>query len=663
MLTGRTKRPDRGGRRKGASPRNATATEVSVRLDDAAIRVRLTSDERTKLGALAADLGKELRDWLVELARAEEAEKGQRAELLAQRAGVTLAGWIRDLGRRALAAAAPPPEVVAQQVVAWPRPFTRFAAEVLHLTLTRAQRVFARVVFDGVDPCALEPEERELAREIFGGVQVFDADARAGISTHRLGRGSGKSTLVAAFGVFLMLTADLTACGPGDRAAVCVVSPRGRTSAICVRMGREFAEVDAIRPMLESSNRTGFVLHRPDGHRVEFCVIPKSRGGNALRGFSIIALVGDEFEFVPAGGKDSVVDDADIVEAAVPRLLEGGFVGLISTPWPAPSEMARLWDENFGHPVTGIASRASTLLMRDGDPSTAVKIARSRRRNPQKAALEFDCILAQGAAGQFFQPQLVKAALEGAPIVPKKDRVSAGFDPAFVSDGCALAVVERQGARLVVLHLEVEDPEPDRPIVPSDVLGRYCDTVRGFGCYLISTDMHKLPLVREVAAAHGLQTFQGPKVEGTLAYLREVLREGRLQLPPGELGARLVADMGKVTFRPRTHGAGLQLAIPRDQAGHGDLLAALAQAVWMDQIRFGPIVQLAKGFTPRAPADVASSPAPAAGSVAQLERPKVQRAVSGHPALARLGGAPQQASPASSTRAGPKFYRGHGAGW
>src|SRR4051812_170315 len=93
--------------------------------------------------------------------------------------------------------------------------FTTFALRTLALRLTLGQRVLCRVAFDGVEPCDLRGDERSIARRIFGDVDTIPPAARR-IMALLLGRGSGKTTIAAAYALYVMLTADVSACGPGD---------------------------------------------------------------------------------------------------------------------------------------------------------------------------------------------------------------------------------------------------------------------------------------------------------------------------------------------------------------------------------------------------------------------------------------------------------------
>lgn len=491
----------------------------------------------------------------------------------AKRAGKTVAAWVRDLGR----SAAKKTTTATTKPAAWPQPFTRFAREVLGLTLTRGQSVLAKVIFDGRNPRDLEGSDRAIAREIFGGVDYFSPEHRAGLNNLRMGRGSGKTLLVAAYGIYRALTADLSACGPGDVAAVAIVSPRGKTSQIAVGYGREFASRPGIEDLVDSSRAEGFTLRRPDGRLVEFSVISKSRGGSALRGLSLVTVVIDESEFVPAGGRDAVVNDDDLISAAMPRMLPGALMLLVSTPWPAPSATSRAFEENYGHPRTGIAAKGGTLLMRDHDPAIAKRIELETARNPANAAREYACELIDGGGGAFFERSTIDAAISFAPIVSRQMQATAGVDPAFVNDSSALAIVERHDNLVVMVHGEIVAPEPHRPLVPSVVIGSFAATARGYGCTYLATDSHKIGIVRENALAHDLDT-RVLSTEQSMIALREVLREGRLRIPNDP---RLLSQLRAIQYRPRT-GGGLTIMSPRTQEGHGDLVSALAMAVFAE---------------------------------------------------------------------------------
>lgn len=505
------------------------------------------------------------------------AEEQAEFEELARAAGFdSVAAWLRDRGRRDVAARRPAAPARAATLSPWPATFVAFAAEVLGLRLTVAQRTLARVAFDGVDPADLtDREERRIAHELFGGVQRIPPAARGALLVLRLGRASGKSLLTAAWAVYRVLTADLSACGPGDTPAVCVVSPRRDTSRIVGNYARAFAGVDAIAPLVTTSAVDGFTLRRPDGREVRFAIVPKSAGGSSLRGLSLIAVVVDESEFVPSGGPAAVIHDGDIIDAAIPRGLPGFLIVLCSTPWPAPSATSRAFDENFGHPVNALAALGTTLVMRDHDPALEAKVAAELRRSPTNATREYECTIGEEATGgAFFAPGDIARAVVHAPIAPRQARARAGIDPAFIHDGFALAVVEEQDGALVLVHFELVTPKPQSPLMPSEVVPGLAKIAASYGCKVWSTDKHKVGSVRGHALSAGIAT-QVLEPEDTMIALRDALREGKVRIPNDP---RLIAQLRAVTFKPRT-GGGLTITSPRSrESGHGDIVSALAMA-------------------------------------------------------------------------------------
>lgn len=503
------------------------------------------------------------------------AEEAATFEELAKAAGFpSVAAWLRSKGRRDLEAVRDAEPTV--EANPWPATFVEFASEVLGLTLTVAQRTLARVAFDRIDPCDLtDPKERRVARELFGGVERIPASARGALLVLRLGRASGKSLLTAAWAVYRLLVADLSACGPGDTPAVCIVSPRRDTSRIVGNYARAFAGVDAIAPLVTTSAVDGFTVRRPDGREVRFAIVPKSAGGSSLRGLSLIAVVVDESEFVPSAGPAAVIQDGDIIDAAIPRGLPGFLIVLCSTPWPATSATSRAFDENYGHPSTALAALGTTLTMRDHEPTLAAKVAAELVRSPANATREYECQISEEAmGGAFFAPGDITRAVTDGPILARRQRARAGIDPAFIHDGFALAIVEEQDGLLVLVHSELISPKPQSPLIPSEVVTSLATTAATYGCRSWHTDKHKVGSVRVHATAVGVAT-NVLEPEDTMIALREALREGRVVIPNDP---RIVAQLRGVTFKPRT-GGGLTITSPRSRdSGHGDIVSALAMA-------------------------------------------------------------------------------------
>ncbi len=463
--------------------------------------------------------------------------------------------------------------------------FTDFARDVLGITWTQGQRVYSLIAFDRLDPIDLEGRERELALQMFGGVARIPPEARR-VIVMRFGRASGKSLLCSAYGLYQMMTADLSVCGPGDRAAVVVVSFRQEEAGIILNVARELVNRSPrLRASIIRSLGDRFVLRRWDGKHVTFKTAPKSQGGAAVRGLSVIALILDESEFI--GTKTTgtaVLTDTNVIAGAMPRVLDSGALVLASTPWPATSETSRAFDANYGAPKTALCALAPTMCVRGDDPKIAALVARERIRDPRNALREYDCIITD-ADGLFFEQSTIEAAAR--PSLPaQRSRGTAGIDLAFRGDSSALVILERQGEQVVVVHLDVVAPRPERALIPSEVMGRFAATADEYKCREIAADVHYLETAREIAAHHGLQVVSGPAGYGItkiFLYLRTLLREGKILLPND---ARLLGQLKSVQCSALPAG-GLSISLPRVQgAGHCDLVSALVAAVSHD-LRFG----------------------------------------------------------------------------
>jgi hypothetical protein len=114
-----------------------------------------------------------------------------------------------------------------------PPKFTTFVHN-LGVTLTPAQRVLALVAFDGVQPAALDGEDRELAARLYGPIDEVPASAR-GVLVAVCGARAGKTRVLGAlYSLFRALTADLSRLAPGEIAVALIVAPDMRLARQCL---------------------------------------------------------------------------------------------------------------------------------------------------------------------------------------------------------------------------------------------------------------------------------------------------------------------------------------------------------------------------------------------------------------------------------------------
>lgn len=467
-------------------------------------------------------------------------------------------------------------------------PFHEFCGKVCGIELTPGQEVLARCVFGGQQPYQLPTELHPIAKELFGGVDKVPAQARR-IIVLRLGRGSGKTTITAAYGIYTAITADVGRCGPGDIPVVVVVAPDKNTAKLSIRMAREMMRGNQyLNNLVEAADDEHIHILRPDGRRVAIEAFAAARGGASVRGRSILTFLLDEAEFFQSDDMGSYkVNDKDLYGALIPRLMPGGKGIFLSTPWPVETMMATLFEENFSHPKTATAVKATTLQMRGTDPEIRSLVESETARDPDNAEREFFCNVDRLVDGMFFDGVALAGALAVNDDYPyprnKLWPAAAACDFAFKSDSSALAIVQFDGLRYRTCLLDELKPRKGQPLKPSEVVKHFAEQIKMYGLAGVWTDGHYRESIREHLQEHGLQIWDAP--EGTAGKLavytrtKAQLHEGKLLLPATKEGRRLVEQAKCVSARP-SPGGGLTIRVPRRTGmAHGDLVSAWTLAV------------------------------------------------------------------------------------
>ena len=460
--------------------------------------------------------------------------------------------------------------------------FTDFARDELGLTMTDGQRVHSLVAFDGVDPATLEGADRDIARRIFGEADTVPPFARR-ILLLLLGRMSGKTLVSAAYALFCMVTADVSSCGPGDVPSAVTIAPTKKLAGLSIRAGLELARRSPrLRSRIERETADGFSIRRRDGRIVAFEAYAASRGGAAARGVTILVAILDEAQFFLSDTDGAfAINDRDTYNGIAPRARQVIF---ISTPWPTPTLMGELLEQNWQAPTTGLAAKASTLLMRDEDQALALVVEAMRAQDPANAAREYDADdTAVGGSGLLFDGNAITAAVD-----PKRPLAielaacqarAAGVDLSATRDPSTLAVAGRVGDFVHLLEVEELRPVPGAPLKMSETIATFAKVLARHGCTSFIADGWSREAAREWATANKLtighaEEGRAGKVAAYLS-LRRLLTEGKISLPAHP---RLVAQLRAVTSRPAPGGS-LIITSPRRAGSHGDLVSALTLAV------------------------------------------------------------------------------------
>jgi hypothetical protein len=485
-------------------------------------------------------------------------------------------------------------------------PFVEFVTEVLGLSLSRAWWVLLTVAVDGVEPAQLSkmipaspsvanPErlsDRQIASNLFGDVDVVPKSVRE-LLIWRLGRGSGKTTIAAALGVWTMLTSPLDAVGPGMVAAVVVIAPRKKTATLSVKVARALVKgCPGIERfvMKDGDTQEGFSIMRPDANRpVSFVAVPAARGGETLRGYDILALILDESEFFTSNTETAsddgyAVSDRDLYAAAEPRLL--GHAIFISTPWPVDNMTAEFFEKNFGDPRTALVARGTSLFMRPENTRLKEKIAKALANDEENASREYLCVSGGPGGSRLFDKESVELAMSSprplVSMVPRGAFIGAGGDLGLERDSSAICIVSQYKKRFELHEFDEIRPTKDNPLAPAYVIkGRFAPIMRAHRATGIMMDAHYRQSAKEHLDSEGLKFLHAPDGSrgkyDSYMFFRALLREGRVSLPDiARLKTQLLSVVSKAL-----PGGGTKIIIPRRMGqAHGDIVSALVLACW-----------------------------------------------------------------------------------
>jgi hypothetical protein len=317
-----------------------------------------------------------------------------------------------------------------------PRTFLGFL-EWLGITPSPGQAELARVAFDGA-----QPVDRHLAEQIFGAIDFshLPVGIRRVVVAVVGGRGGKTYLLIALRLVWGMLVRDLSVLAPGEQAFATVVAPndRLRQQAINYALGAVRSH-PKLRPLLRLPKGSkpdtivsAFGIYRADFDRVvTFWGACATSGGYDVRGKWHTDLALDECAFFR--DSSAKVNDKDIYEAGIARILPGGQCILGSTPWAKVGLLYDFFRDNHGKPQTALVAHAPTLTL---NPRAEVRevVDLETKRNPDNARREYGAEFMATGTQIFYEAEAIEAAITEEPFVLKpQDIVAAGGDFAFIS--------------------------------------------------------------------------------------------------------------------------------------------------------------------------------------------------------------------------------------
>ncbi len=423
------------------------------------------------------------------------------------------------------------------------------------------------------------------------------------------GRGGKTSRLIATKALHAAWTVPLPNLARGERARAVIISPDRDLAEQALDYARGYVEASPVLSRAQVVGTRGPLktrvrLRRPDGHEVDIVVGAASRGGKAARARCLVFLGLDEAAFFFAD-EGHAVTDREIYRAGIMRVVPGGQVWIVSTPWIAeqgileeritsetyPADHPRAGERRHAHSLT-VARVGTRMLNPEWDPDGSIE-RDMRESDPENAEREIDAIPLAAGTAVFFDPEAVRRMFELPAFPGSQVGIGVGGDFGFTND-CSAAVGTRRltGDAFDTFDAYERRPTRGQPLKPSEAIGGAAQFTLRCGAKQLAADGHYKESSREHLHAAGVSFVEAPsgndgKVD-TYTAARAAMNEGRVRCSIADptLRARLREQLRSITRKPLP-GGGVAISAPRrrpgptgQSGGHGDLVSGWVLSLW-----------------------------------------------------------------------------------
>lgn len=390
----------------------------------------------------------------------------------------------------------------------------------------------------------------------------------------------GKTVTSVARGLHAALTADISAMRPGEVPRVVIVSltKDHARSAFQHLVGTMNAKPALKRLIVGKPTAESVVIKQPkSGKPVELCVVALSEAGATVVAVWIIALVIDEYTRAPW---DGVVRIQDTIAAARGRLVTGGQILGVGSPWAPSGPAFEDFEAGFGKPTADLVVLRGTGPMLNPSWWTPERCERLKRTDPTTYRTDVLGEFVDAEVTYLDSAALARSAKRAELALPRPScSVFAAMDPATRGNGWTFAIgwvaTNANGLRVLTIGLAKQwVGNRDKPLSPSSVLGEMASICKRYEVSTVMSDPWSFDSIAEVARSVGIRLVQQTAEDRGEMYQRidKYVREEALSLPPDPVVLR---DLQALRLRATTTGFRVELPTTPD-GRHCDYAPAIA---------------------------------------------------------------------------------------
>jgi hypothetical protein len=384
----------------------------------------------------------------------------------------------------------------------------------------------------------------------------------------------GKSFLAACKLVHAALTADLGKLKRFEVARGVIIGPTvDAAQATFTQLAGIIGSSEVLAALVVERTADSITLQRPDGRRVELCVVAAHRGGLSVRARWLVCFVLEEVAQFGLEATGAAVSAEDILRAGITRLTPSGQAWLVSSPFGPQGLLYQTWKAYFAKPGRVLVVWASTRDLNPSYPQATIDALEAEQ--PDVAAREHAAAWLD-AESAYYAGILVDAAMRKEPLHKVWQATGCAGDFATRSNGWTLATARSEGERIVIGAVWEWRGSKQAPLSPKQIFSEMATVLRPFGVTHILVDSWSFDAMQDLAHDVGLTLVELPATERDLPYLRlkTLLGNGSIELPPHP---QLRTDL--LAIRNRATAAATKVTLPRTADGrHCDLAVAVALA-------------------------------------------------------------------------------------
>lgn len=401
---------------------------------------------------------------------------------------------------------------------------------------------------------------------------------------------SAKSMIAAARAIAASQNCEVDHLSHGDLIEIPIIAPvKSRAEAVYQHVAGNLMRVPSLRALLVDEPAQGIIpIRHPSGRTVIVRVVALSKHGGSVVSTWLASIIFDEAPLM-AGQDDGVRNLSESLGAARGRILPGGQIWLIGSPYAPFGPVYNLDVERFGKPGT------DAVVIRAPGPSmnpqhfTPEFCENLKRTDPRRYRTDVLALYAEPEESLFSSVELDDAERKESGDLPHDPEVEyvAAMDAGTRGNAWTLVILGCYGwggpggtrPRYRVALNRQWIGSRAAPLSPNDVLQEIAGLCHGYGTDQVLGDQYMLDALRDLAAMHNLALIG---LDITSKNRLPMAEHAALQVSLGclETPKDNVFRSDLLAARKRVTQNGLTLVLPQSGDGrHCDYLPALMLAL------------------------------------------------------------------------------------